>query len=279
MAKKNQTRINYPLARDENVVVESVGDETVIYDLDTHVAHALKPLAAAVYLYADGKNTVAEIAELASYRLATTISESDAEDALAQLDAISMLSSPLLDVHSGMSRRTALKTFAATGASTMLVLSVATAAASACVYCTSIPGYTSGIPHPGLGNIACSTQAFSTSDTGPGGCSYCSQTSDCHSDGVCCCTPCGNTLNSQGQVTEAAYCCQPVCFSGTTCPAGTSLMGVKRNNISCPADYYEYNGNSGNECCAYNAQSPPGNYYTSPYCKNGYTSTGVCKPV
>ena len=130
MAQKH-TQINRPLARSERLAIESVGDETVIYDLDSHVAHALKPLAAAVYNYADGSNTAAEIAELVSYRLAQQVSESDVNEAVEQLDALSLLDTPELDIAGGVSRRDALKVFAAAGAGAALISSVAAPAAFA----------------------------------------------------------------------------------------------------------------------------------------------------
>jgi hypothetical protein len=132
MAFRKQTVIARPLARSERLLVEAVGDETVIYELDTNVAHALKPLAAAVFNYADGKNTAAEIAELSSYRLATTVTEAEVADAISQLDALSLLDTPELSlIESGMSRRDALKVFGAVGAGTVLVSSVAAPFASA----------------------------------------------------------------------------------------------------------------------------------------------------
>jgi hypothetical protein len=129
MASK-QTVISRPIARSERLLVETVGDETVIYDQETQVAHALKPLAAAVYMYANGENSAAEIAELASYRLERQITAAEVAEAIAQLAELN-----LLETHEagngGMSRRTALKVFGAATAGTMLVSSVAAPFASA----------------------------------------------------------------------------------------------------------------------------------------------------
>jgi len=217
-----ETKITRPLARADSVVVESVGDELVIYDLDSHVAHALTPLAAAVFTYADGKNTATEIAELASYRLAEAITEAQVADAISQLDQISLLKSPLLDVHSGLSRRQALKTFAAAGAGSMLVLSVATSAASACVTCTTVPSN---------GSNTCTKN--SVGNAGPGDCRLCTSASQCGSDSVCCCAPCDGASND---------CCQPVCFYGKTCPSGTLPLtkAAGTGGILCPTGYGFY---------------------------------------
>jgi hypothetical protein len=128
----NQTVITRPVARSERLVIEQVGDEAVIFDLETRASHALKPLAAAVYAYADGKNTVTEIAELASYRLAQPVTEADATDAVVQLTALNLLEGPEIEVsRNGFSRRDALKTFAAVGAGAALVSTVTAGAAMA----------------------------------------------------------------------------------------------------------------------------------------------------
>jgi coenzyme PQQ synthesis protein D (PqqD) len=131
MASKKQTSITRPVARSERLVVEAVGDETVIYDQDTQVAHALQPLAAAVFMYADGDNTVEQIAELVSYRLDRDVAVADVNEAVEQLEACEILDTPAGILSGGISRRTALKTFAAAGAGTMLVSSVAAPFASA----------------------------------------------------------------------------------------------------------------------------------------------------
>lgn len=254
MASKKQIVISHPIARSERVVVEAVGDETVIYDLDTNVAHALKPLAAAVYMYADGKNTAAEIAELASYRLTTTVTEADVAEALDQLEASALLATPSLDVHTGISRRTALKTFAAAGAGSMLVMSVATSAASACVTCSSAPSN---------GNNTCTQNTLGNAGTGD--CKLCTAANQCGSDSVCCCAPCDGA---------SAYCCQPVCFfkSGSSgnsyCPSGTfPLTSTKAGSIFCPSGYASYDQSGYSvKCCEVGK---------SPYCPTK-NSSGVC---
>ena len=125
MASKKHTVISRPLARSERLLVEVVGDEAVIFDLETRSSHALKPLAAAVFNYADGSNTVAEIAELVSYRLETPVSEADVTEVVAQLAELELLDAPELELGSGgLSRRDALKTIAAVGAGAALISTV-----------------------------------------------------------------------------------------------------------------------------------------------------------
>jgi hypothetical protein len=131
MASK-QTVINNPAARTERLLVETVGTETVIFDLETRASHALKPLASAVYAYADGSNSVAEIAELASYRLATPVTEADVTEVVELLDGLDLLENHQLETtRSGFSRRDALKTFAAVGAGAALITTVSASTALA----------------------------------------------------------------------------------------------------------------------------------------------------
>jgi hypothetical protein len=291
MASKKQTIISRPLARTENVVVESVGDETVVYDTVAHVAHALTRVAAAVFAYADGKNSAAEIAELASYRLGTTVTEADVVTAIDVLDANSLLDGPVLDVRTGVSRRTALKTFAAAGAGSMLVMSVATSAAQACITCSSVPPatyacstntYTSGTPSGPVGpsgwqNGTTSDCRLCNDSTGSGSNIYPCQTTG--STGACCCAPCDNTSSSN------VYCCQPICINSVSgsCPSGTLALGhtVGGENgnpaVACPAGYGAYQASGYQVKCCKEGTATNGvpNNDGSPYCECADTA-GTC---
>jgi Coenzyme PQQ synthesis protein D (PqqD) len=47
-----------PLARSKGLVVEELGDELLVYDLETHRAHSLSPEAARVWRRCDGRTPV-----------------------------------------------------------------------------------------------------------------------------------------------------------------------------------------------------------------------------
>lgn len=51
-----------PVARTEKLLVQEVENELVVYDQETNAAHCLKPVAAIVWHYCDGQNTVEDIA-------------------------------------------------------------------------------------------------------------------------------------------------------------------------------------------------------------------------
>jgi len=51
-----------PKARDEQIIVEQILDETLVYDLKRHKGHRLNRTAAAIWRRCDGQTTVAEMA-------------------------------------------------------------------------------------------------------------------------------------------------------------------------------------------------------------------------
>lgn len=68
-----------PRARQDGVLEETVGEELLLYDQESHTAHCLSPIAACVWRHCDGERDVAELAGLAG------ASESLVADALHQL--------------------------------------------------------------------------------------------------------------------------------------------------------------------------------------------------
>jgi hypothetical protein len=244
---------NYPKARTEQILIEEIEDEAVAYDLQTNVAHALKPLAAAVFSCADGSNSVADIATQVSHRLGEPVSSDEVEDALAQLENVSLLERPSLDAltQDPISRRTALKAFLAAGAGTFLITSVAapaalagsggssgcTTGAGASYSCATTsdtggpnktPGITSGsdfYPVAGSGVAYGGTCSYYTKSSTPTGGKYGGHhpwnpwTTE---TGIYQCLPCDGHQNY--------ICCQVVCGPG-------SLGGTKWGNR--PSDCYK----------------------------------------
>src|SRR3954471_10546374 len=85
-----------PAARCDGLLIEPVGDETVIYDTRSKQAHCLKPLAAVVFDASDGQATVAEIARTAERRLGAAVSHADVADAVHQLERLGLLQTALV---------------------------------------------------------------------------------------------------------------------------------------------------------------------------------------
>ena len=53
-----------PRARQEELVVEELPDETLVYDLKRHKAHCLNRAAALVWQHCDGRTTSSDMAEI-----------------------------------------------------------------------------------------------------------------------------------------------------------------------------------------------------------------------
>ena len=64
----------FPIARKENLVVEELPDEVLVYDRDTDKAHCLNHTAALIWENCDGEKTPSDIAVLLQHRLNTPMS-------------------------------------------------------------------------------------------------------------------------------------------------------------------------------------------------------------
>jgi Coenzyme PQQ synthesis protein D (PqqD) len=105
-------RIKRPVAREDGLLVETVGDETVVYDSETKEAHCLNPLAAAVFANCDGSTTLDQLAGLASDRIGEPVDEARITEALVQLQERDLLTVPSSN---GLSRRQMIGKSAAAG--------------------------------------------------------------------------------------------------------------------------------------------------------------------
>src|ERR1700678_1829797 len=101
-----------PRARQERLVVQELGDETLVYDRETDVAHCLGPVAARVWRNCDGNHDLGEIALLVTEPPGLV---ADAVDELREKGLLQTPASPREGV-AGMSRRGALGRMAKIGA-------------------------------------------------------------------------------------------------------------------------------------------------------------------
>jgi hypothetical protein len=115
-------RSTAPLARSEQLLVESVGEELVLYDVDKDEAHCLNPLAATVFAACDGSNDTALLAQLAADRLQRPVSPEDVDNVLAQLDEKALLTVAAPRREGGMSRRGFVRRAALVGAAAVPVV-------------------------------------------------------------------------------------------------------------------------------------------------------------
>ena len=101
-----------PVARNEGLLVEPVGDETVVYDEKSKEAHCLSPLAAAVFSSSAGHTTIDELAGLCTERLGEPVEVANVHDALAQLEERDLIAIPARP-RGNLSRRDLLQRSAA----------------------------------------------------------------------------------------------------------------------------------------------------------------------
>jgi hypothetical protein len=64
----------FPIARGENLIVEELPDEVLVYDLNTDKAHCLNRTAALIWKNCDGGKTEGDIAALLQHELKTPMS-------------------------------------------------------------------------------------------------------------------------------------------------------------------------------------------------------------
>lgn len=96
-----------PLRRTTDLRIEDFHGELLVYDLRTHRAHSLNPIAAAVWQASDGTKDVAAITAEAA-RVTGAADETVVWQALDALDKANLLRSPI-DRAADASRRRALK--------------------------------------------------------------------------------------------------------------------------------------------------------------------------
>ena len=121
-----------PRARKDGLLEETVGEELLLYDRDSHTAHCLSPIAACVWRHCDGEHDLTGLAELAG------ASESLVADALHELREKDLLvAGPTLAQSTipGESRREAIgrvaRYGAAAAAGSMIVSATAATPATA----------------------------------------------------------------------------------------------------------------------------------------------------
>lgn len=178
--------VSFPLARSGGLLVEQVGDETVVLDTETREAHCLSPLAAAVFAGADGRTRVGDLAAVAGSAIDEAVSVEQVDAALAQLDQRGLLDRPTLpaDRPSGISRRTLVRRTA-----------VATATVSAAPMITSIvtPAFAQGTPDARCPAALCASQSAGDDFCGCVNDCTCAEAGTCEPDDVQACAQVAET--------------------------------------------------------------------------------------
>jgi hypothetical protein len=146
-----QDRDIRPTARTDGLVVQELGDESLVYDRERDVAHCLSSIAARVWRNCDGSHDLVEIADL------TAESPDLVDDALDELYDKGLLLAPSAPKGgaSAVSRRHAIGRIAKIGASAAAApLIISAIAASPASAASVLP---LGAPCPAAGDTCVST--------------------------------------------------------------------------------------------------------------------------
>jgi hypothetical protein len=217
-----------PLARSGGVLTQRVGEEAVVYDLDTKEVHCLKPLAAFVFEASDGSATIGELATRARAEVDRGVTDEQLADAVAQLEQIRLLDAPavvVIDGDGGVSRREMMRRMGYAGAAatvgTGLVMSIA--APTALAQCSGQPGGCNCTQNKNcLTNHCCQAVAHKCN---AGCCTTSNNGTECN------CNPNG-TCNSPGTPAEG-QCCMGTCTPTTTCtPTGSSASNFSQQSTT-----------------------------------------------
>src|SRR5205085_3154400 len=84
-----------PRARQEDLVIEGLDGETLVYDMRTHKAHCLNPTAALVWNRCDGRATVGEMRAALEKELGVKVRAEVVWVAIEQLDKAQLLTDRL----------------------------------------------------------------------------------------------------------------------------------------------------------------------------------------
>jgi hypothetical protein len=124
-----------PRRRREGLLVEPVGRETLVYDLDRHRAHCLNPTAALVWSACDGRRDAAAIAR----EIAREIPEASVE--LVQVALVKLERARLLEAPAGaVPRRAALRRLTLAAGLMPVVSSILVPEAAQAASCSQLGG-------------------------------------------------------------------------------------------------------------------------------------------
>ncbi len=118
-----------PLARRQDLTIEELRGETIVYDSRNHKAHCLNRTAAAVWQCCDGNRDVEEIAVQATAKLGATVDEEVVRAALTDLSNANLLESSA--AISGPARMTRRQVAATAGVMLPVVASILVPTAAA----------------------------------------------------------------------------------------------------------------------------------------------------
>lgn len=126
----------HPLIRQEGLIVVTLDDELLVYDLERHRAHCLNRSAALVWRHCDGETSVEQLAGLLSRELKAEVGNEYVWYALRRLRNSRLLatSSEIAAEDARWTRRDLLRGLAAVGAAAVVLPTVVSMVAPATLY-------------------------------------------------------------------------------------------------------------------------------------------------
>ena len=162
-----RTRAGMPRARSEDLVVEELPEETLVYDLKRHKAHCLNRPAAVVWRHSDGRTSTTQLARILAEESELPQDEGIVRFALNRLQKAKLLEdgTDIPTVAAGHSRRELVKRLALGGLAMLLpvvttmvapvpAMAASTVSPSDCNKCIGV-----GLPCSGGGNRTCLVDA------------------------------------------------------------------------------------------------------------------------
>jgi hypothetical protein len=124
-----------PQARGEKLLVQELGDELLVYDLERDKAHCLNRTAALVWQHCDGHTTLPELAQHVNKELKTEAGEEIVGLALKQLSQRRLLESEAAWMERAVSRRALLLRLGVLAVTLPLVTTIVAPTALAAASC------------------------------------------------------------------------------------------------------------------------------------------------
>ena len=184
------------LARNDELVVQDLPDEVLVYDLKNHKAHCLNKTAAFIWNHCDGQTTADEIAKMMQKEWQTPVTEDAVWFALNKLSKAELLQQRigLPEAKAGMSRRSAMRRL---GLGALLIPVVMTIVSPTAMAGASIPPQC----------LLCIKKITGTSDCGiclhvPGACF---DNAGCGNGQFLLCQDCGTCFGTHGGSTTVSW--------------------------------------------------------------------------
>jgi hypothetical protein len=114
-----------PKARQSQLVIKELANETLVYDESNHQAHCLNQTAAFVWKHCDGRRSIPTLARLMEKEMNAAVSEQAVRFAIKQLEESRLLeASTSKPIWAGLSRREMVRTIGITAVALPIITSI-----------------------------------------------------------------------------------------------------------------------------------------------------------